>query len=129
VRSRHSAGRRRSLRLLYHPRYQSGLLVIPAAPTPTTNATAPMPTAPAARREARPPIPAAISAIRSAIGISRSGRYAIPVTLTKIEAAARNPATVSDGRERSYGVELTLEPRAAACGRTFASGGRGGRAA
>src|SRR5262249_50106467 len=88
----------------------------------TTNASAPIPTAQAARREARPPIPAAISAMTSAIGTSRTGRYTIPVTLTKIEAAARKPATVSDGRERPKWGAATVAPPVPRRGRSPGAG-------
>src|SRR5215212_10557741 len=74
---------------------------------PSANASAPIATAHVARRVARPPIPVATRARTNATGMSRSGRYAIPMALTKIAAAARKPATVSAGRDRSYEVELT----------------------
>src|SRR5947207_11413596 len=93
---------------------------------PAANETAPIATAKVARRVARPPIPAAIRASTIASGISRSGRYAIPVRLTKIEAAARKPATVSAGRARSYEVELTRGPPDAASARTCGSDARAG---
>ena len=88
-------------------RYQRGWLVTTATAMPTAKETAPTATATVARRSLRPPIPIAISARRIPNGMSRSGRYATPVRQTKIETAARNPAMVSAGRLRPYGVTLT----------------------
>ena len=91
-------------------RYQSGWLVTTATAMPTRKLAPPIAAAYVARRSLLPPIPTASNARTMANGISRSGRYAMPVKLTKIDAAARNPATVSAGRLLPYGVELMRAP-------------------
>ena len=74
--------------------YQSGLLVTTATAIPTAKHSAPMKTAAIPRRALRPPMPTEMSERRIAIGTRRKGRYATPARLTKIPAAARNPASV-----------------------------------
>ncbi len=73
------------------------------------------------RRRCRSDMRAATNASKIAKGMSRTGRYASPTTLVKIETVASNPAIVSTAVQRARRLDARVDAQAVTFARTEAT--------